>query len=105
MHARVTSFDIDTVAISMPRAIQRFADQVLPSLREQPGYRGVCVLDNDEGRGLLVSFWESEEAASSSVMSGFYDEQASKFLTVYRQPPGREHYEVGLLDLPAATPA
>jgi hypothetical protein len=37
------------------------------------------------------------------VESGYYDEQVAKFVTVYRTPPGREHYEVVLADIPGAT--
>jgi heme-degrading monooxygenase HmoA len=102
MFARVTQFDIDTIALSMERAIARFNEQILPILRVQPGFEGVCVLENDEGRGLLVSFWESEQAATASIESGFYDEQSAKFLTFYRQPPGRGHYRVSVLEGSAA---
>jgi heme-degrading monooxygenase HmoA len=98
MYARVTQFDIDTLVISMDGALARFRDQVLPVLRTQPGFQGVCVLQNDEGRGLLLSFWDNEAAAAASIESGFYDEQAAKFVTLYRQPPGRDHYEVSILE-------
>lgn len=102
MHARVTRFDIDTVAISMARAVERFEALVLPTLRAQPGYLGICLLDNPGGGGLLISYWESEAAADAGLASGFYDEQARKFVTLYRQPPEREHFEVALLESPAA---
>lgn len=100
MHARVTYFDIDTVVISMSRAVERFTEQILPVLRAQRGYLGMCVLDNAEGRGLLLSFWESEEAATAGLASGFYDEQVRKFVTFYRQTPGREQFEVALIEAP-----
>jgi heme-degrading monooxygenase HmoA len=96
--ARVTQFDIDTLTISMDRALERFKAQVLPALRAQPGYRGLIVLQNEEGRGMLVSFWESEAAAQAGVASGYYDEQVRKFVTIYRQPPGRDHYEVTVVE-------
>jgi heme-degrading monooxygenase HmoA len=103
MHARVTQFDIDTLVISMDRALARFKELVLPVLRQQPGFEGLVVLQNEEGRGILVSFWDSEEAASAGLASGYYDEQVSKFVTLYRQPPGREHFAVTVLEgAPAA---
>ena len=101
MYARVTQFDIDPLAMSMPRAIARFNEQILPELREQAGYSGVSVLYNEEGRGLLISYWESEAAAGAALASGFYDEQVRKFVTFYRQQPGREQYQVGVFEAPA----
>jgi heme-degrading monooxygenase HmoA len=94
----VTQFDIDTLTISMERALERFKAQVLPALREQRGYRGLIVLQNEEGRGMLLSFWDNEAAARAGIESGYYDEQVRKFVTVYRQPPGRDHYEVTVVE-------
>jgi heme-degrading monooxygenase HmoA len=102
MHARVTQFEIDVVVISIPRAVERFKELVLPELRQQPGYAGICVLANEQGRGMLVSYWSSEQAAERAVTSGFYDQQIQKFVTFYRQPPGREHFEVSLLEIPGS---
>lgn len=101
MIARVTQFDIDTVAISRAHAIDRFARHVLPALTAQPAYRGVCVMNNEEGRGLLISYWDSEHDAEAGIQSGFYDAQVQKFLTVYRQSPSREQYEVSIFEAPA----
>ena len=33
--------------------------------------------------------------------SGHYGEQVQKFVTLFRSPPGRETYEVGIADAPA----
>ena len=98
MHARVTQFEIDTLAISLERALERFKAGVLPVLRQQPGYLGLCELHNAEGRGVLVSLWDTEQSASAGLASGYYDEQVRKFVTFYRQPPGREQFEVGILE-------
>jgi heme-degrading monooxygenase HmoA len=101
MYARVTQFEIDTVAISIERGVARFNELILPEVRKQPGFAGVCLMHNPEGRGILISFWANEEAAEAGLRSGFYAEQISKFVTFYRQPPGREHFEVALLDVAA----
>jgi heme-degrading monooxygenase HmoA len=52
---------------------------------------------------MIISFWSSEEAAMSGVLSGYYDEQVRKFLSFYGSAPGREHYEVVLEDMPGKT--
>jgi hypothetical protein len=34
------------------------------------------------------------------VASGYYGDQIEKFITMFRSPPGREHYRVALVDQP-----
>ena len=105
MFARVTAFDIDLVRISINEALQRFTDLILPAVRQQPGYEGCYILNTGEGKGLLISLWSTAEAAEAGVASGYYDEQVRQFLTFYRQPPGREHYEVIFTETPAPADA
>jgi heme-degrading monooxygenase HmoA len=94
MHARVTTFEVDTVRTPVSEALERFKELVLPELRKQPGFRGLEVLSTPEGRGMLLSFWDSEAAAMQAVQTGFYNEQVAKLVMFIKQPPGREHYEV-----------
>jgi hypothetical protein len=101
MYARTTLFEVDTMRISLNAALQRFKDVVLPRLKAQPSYQGVMVLETPEGRGVLISFWDSAEAVEKTLDTGFYEEQVGEFLMFLRQPPGREHYEVIYNDLGA----
>jgi len=50
-----------------------------------------------------MSLWETEAAAAAGIASGYYDEQVAKFITLLRQPPGREHYRVMFVDFPGVT--
>jgi len=101
MFARVTMLEIDTVRINLNTALERFKEAVLPELRKQAGYKGLYVLSTPEGKGLLLSLWETEEAAEAGVGSGYYDEQVAKFITLLRQPPGRDHYQVVFAEAPS----
>jgi heme-degrading monooxygenase HmoA len=83
MFARVTTFDIDTLRISIEDASARFAAEVAPAMREQPGYEGAYLMHTPEGRGLLVTLWTTE-------------------VTLYRSPPDRDHYQVAFAE--ALTP-
>lgn len=96
MYARVTSFEVDTVRIDLNSAVERFKETILPSTRDQEGYEGVLVLATPEGKGLLISFWASKQAAAGGIESGYYDQQVASFVTFLKQPPGRDHYEVRL---------
>jgi heme-degrading monooxygenase HmoA len=102
--ARATIAEIDTVRTSIDNAVELFRESVLPALHEQEGYQGVYVLLSPEGQALVLTFWETEEAAEAGVAGArsFYDEQVEKFVTIYRAPPGREMYEVVLAEEPTA---
>jgi hypothetical protein len=105
MYARVTPFELDTLRMPLRDAVARFQELVLPEIRRQPGYAGMQVMSTSEGRGMLVTLWDTEEAAAAGIASGFYDEQVAKFLMLLREPPGRDHYAVLLTDAPALAPA
>jgi hypothetical protein len=101
MVARVTLAEIDTVRMRLEEAIERFEELVLPGLREEEGYEGVYVLTTPEGKALVMSLWDSAEAAETAIGRGFYGAQVSKFTMVFQAPPGREGYDVAVVDIPA----
>ncbi len=102
MVVRATEAEIDVVRKSPDEAIVVFEESVLPALREQDGYEGCYVLLSDEGKMLVLSFWESRGAARETRQSGFYEAQVAKFgdLVLYRQQPGREMYDVVVAEAP-----
>lgn len=103
MYARSTLLEIDTVRISLDDAVALFAAETLPALRNQAGYRGILVLSTEEGKGVLVTLWDSEAAAEGETE--FYEAEVAKYLTLFASPPGREAYRVELVDGPVFAPA
>jgi heme-degrading monooxygenase HmoA len=99
----VTLLEIDTVRMDMLAALKMYEDQVMPELKEQPGYRGALVLTTPEGKGVLVTFWETKENAEAGGDTGFYPATLERYMTLFRSPPGRERYEVAFAELPLAT--
>jgi heme-degrading monooxygenase HmoA len=104
MYARTTLLEIDTLRVGMADAVAMFELEILPALRAQPGYQGVYVLTTPEGKGLLISFWDTVEQADAGQGAGFYAETLERYVTLFKAPPGRDHYEVAMADLPAITP-
>jgi heme-degrading monooxygenase HmoA len=102
MVVRATEAEIDVVRTSPADAVELIKASVLPALHEQEGYLGMYVLLSEEGKMLVLSFWESEEAARATRLSGFYQAQLEKFSDVvfYRQEPGREAYDVVVAETP-----
>jgi len=102
MVARVTLAEIDPVRQNPRRAIERFESELVPALHEQAGYEGCYVLLSEEGKVLVLSLWESDEAARATRLSGFYQGQIEKLsdVVVFRATPGREAYDVVVADAP-----
>jgi heme-degrading monooxygenase HmoA len=103
MVARVTLAEVDTMRSSLDDAMERFRSSVAPALRHEHGYAGCYVLATPEGKALVITFWDDEEAAAAGVASGFYREQVAKFgVTAFRAPPGRQTYDVMIAEPPVA---
>jgi hypothetical protein len=100
MVARVTLAEVDAVRMSLTRAVELYRDSVVPALHQQAGYEGCYVLTTPDGKALVMTLWESDEAADAGLRSGYYDEQVEKFVTFYRSLPGRETYDVAIADAP-----
>jgi hypothetical protein len=100
VHARVTLLEIDTVRVSVDEALALFDEGVMPGLREQPGYRGVYGLATPDGKALLMSFWDRPEQAEA-VENTWYAGVLEEYMTLFRNPPGRESYEVRLAEPPS----
>lgn len=99
MIARITLFEIDTLRISLDDALEKFEQLIAPETKKQQGYRGMYVMRTPEGKGLVMSLWDSEETATAGLTSGYYEEQVAQFMTQFRAPAGRESYEVVFTDL------
>ena len=97
MFSRVTLLEIDTMRVPIEEAAALFEAEVVPGLREQEGYEGAIALATPEGKGMIVTFWATEEGARDA--SGFASEALERFVTLFKAPPGREVYEVAVADL------
>jgi heme-degrading monooxygenase HmoA len=101
MHTRVTLLEVDVLRHDLDEAVERFRADVLPALREQEGYEGVVVMVNPDGPGMIVSFWRDEQTMAAAA--GFASAAVERFATIFRSPPGREHYDVRVLDAPTGS--
>lgn len=64
MYARLTT---TVVGPAEPDSAAEIFEQVVPTMRELDGYRGLVVLnDLDEDRFLVLSLWETAEAMEAS---------------------------------------
>jgi len=102
MVARVTLAEVDVVRLRLDAALELYRTSVIPALRAQPGYEGCYVLTTTEGKALVMTLWSDADAADAGLRSGHYAGQVAKFATLFRSPPGRDTYDVGIADAPLA---
>jgi len=100
MYSRVTLLELDSVRVPTEQALARFRDEVVPRLHEQDGFEGVLVLLTPEGKGMLITLWSTEEDVTRSAAFAAAEIQRFTEMMFFRAPPGREHYEVALAELP-----
>jgi heme-degrading monooxygenase HmoA len=98
MYSRVTLLEIDTMRSDVSEAAALFEANVMPQLREQEGFVGAVVLATPEGKGMVITVWETEDAVEASAYLAA--SQVERFATLYAAPPGREYYEVLYADMP-----
>jgi heme-degrading monooxygenase HmoA len=97
MYSRVTLLEIDTLRVDIEDAAELFRAKVAPDLAEQAGYEGAVALVTPEGKGMIITFWDTEEGAQDA--SGFASAELERYVTMFRSPPGREYYEVAFADM------
>ena len=99
MYSRVTQLEIDTMRFDVDAAVDLFREDVVPSLRAQDGFEGAVVLATPDGKGLILTIWADEEAATAAA--GLAAAAVAGHMTLFKAPPGRECYEVVFADVPA----
>ena len=97
MYSRVTLLEIDTLRVDIDAAAELFRAEVAPRLAEQEGYEGAVALVTPEGKGMIVTFWETEEGAQDA--SGIASAGLERNVTMFKSPPGREYYGVAFADM------
>ena len=95
MYARVTI--IQLLPGKTDEGIAIFRDSVVPAAMQQKGYKGAYLLsDRKMGKGMSITFWETETDLTAGESSGFYQQQVAKFKDLLGAPPVREAYEVSV---------
>ncbi len=90
---------IKTKIERIDEAAKLFEESVIPSCKNQKGYKGAYFLtDRKTGVSILITLWENEEDMLATESSLFFQEQLVKFRTFFKADPIREAYEVIVQD-------
>ncbi len=92
MFARLTI--VQTKADKMDEAVKVAKESVIPAAKSQKGFIGAHLLTEPNGKGVFISFWDTEEDAIATEKSGYYQEQLAKFKDLFAAPPVHEGYNV-----------
>ncbi len=92
MFARLTI--VQTKADKMDEAVKVAKESVIPAAKSQKGFVGAHLLTEPNGKGVFISFWDTEEDAIATEKSGYYQEQLAKFKDLFAAPPIHEGYNV-----------
>jgi hypothetical protein len=101
MYSRVTLLEIDTMRVGVDEATELFTSEVLPELRTHRGFEGAVVLANPDGKGMIITVWDSEAAAAEAA--GFSTSVLERYMALFKSPPGREYYQVAYAEMPGVT--
>ena len=94
MYARVATIRFPP---DMRAEVVRVARGLTPVLREQWGFNGLQVLtDPNAGEGIIISLWETEDAAKASEAGSSYIGQMSMMSSFLYGPLTPKTYEVDI---------
>ena len=94
MYARVATIRFPP---DMRAEVVRVARGLTPVLREQRGFNGLQVLtDPNTGEGIIISLWETEDAAKASEAGSSYIGQMSLMSSFLYGPLTPKTYEVDI---------
>jgi heme-degrading monooxygenase HmoA len=80
-------------------AVQIYNEQVVPLMKEQPGYiRSTMMIDRDTNEAMTVSVWDTKDSAATTGEGTAYLAQALGLLRGCVVPKSFHHYEVAFAD-------
>ena len=72
-----------------------FTDSIIPTAREQPGFRGANLFSNPKnGKFISTTIWKTEEDMISSFESEYLTVQLEKVAALFTEQPVIENYIV-----------
>ena len=94
MFARVTTVSVQPDKVAELTRV--YNESILPAVKAASGNRGVFLLvDASTGKGMSITFWDSQASGAAYDASGSYREQVAKVAPFFAAAPSLATYEVG----------
>jgi heme-degrading monooxygenase HmoA len=95
VQARVTTIKLNPDSAQQEAASAFFQEKIVPAAREQAGFAGMYLLSAaGQGKGLIVSLWDTAGDLEASYASGFLTKQLKQFDEFLGAPPTVALYDV-----------
>ncbi len=79
------------------QATEIFKNSIVPAAKEQKGFKGANLYtDNQTGKFISITLWETEDDMISGDSSGYLQEQLGKVAAFFASPPKVEQYTVSV---------
>jgi heme-degrading monooxygenase HmoA len=93
MHARVTTVSVQPDKVAETTRI--YNESILPAVKAANGNQGVMLfIDPASGKGMSITFWNSQADGDTYDSSGSYREQVGKISPFFAAPPSLATYDV-----------
>ena len=95
MYARVVSgtMQLDKNA----ETVEIYRNSIVPAAKEQKGFKGGNLFTDDQtGKFISITPWETEDDMISGDSSGYLQEQLGKVAAFFISPPKVEQYTVSV---------
>jgi hypothetical protein len=79
---------------NIPAAMEYVKNVLAPAERDQEGFRGVFLITREDGYGMVIDFYDTEEQARSTEESGWYQQTAELFSDKLKGQVRRNFYTV-----------
>ena len=77
--------------------VEIYKNSIVPAAKEQDGFKGANLFtDNQTGKFISTTLWETEDDMISSDSSGYLQEQLGKVAAFFASPPKVEQYTVSV---------
>jgi heme-degrading monooxygenase HmoA len=95
VHARVV--DLRVRSVDTKEMVRVYREEVVPAAKQQRGFEGAFLLtDAQTGIGISITLWRTEADREVGEVTGFFDEQISKFSDLLTDTPVRRHYDLSV---------
>ena len=93
MHGRIVSVQVAPETLKTVTDI--YIESVVPAAEQQKGFKAAILFtDDDTGKAVSITIWDSEEDLMRGQESGYYQEQIGKFTEYFIRAPDQVGFEM-----------
>ena len=93
MHGRIVS--VQVAPESLKTVTDIYVESVVSAAEQQEGFKAALLFtDDDPGKAVSITIWDTEEDLMRGQESGYYKEQIGKFTEYFVRAPDQAGFEM-----------